>query len=217
MKKKILALFLTLIFALAPSVFAVDVYINGAKLKTDTEPVIVQDWTMVPVRPIFQAFGASVQWDDINRSVLIRKDRLTILIVIGDDVALVNGAYKQMEVPAQLINNRTMVPVRFAVEALGGGVAWDGGTRSVIISSTPNAATPAPTPTPKPTPSPSPAPAPDIPAKSEGMYVGSIQSDKYHKPHCQYVDTILKENEIWFATLEDAIAAGYIACKKCGS
>lgn len=225
MKKKLIALFLALVLSLSPSVFAVDVYINGAKLKAETEPVIVQDWTMVPVRSFFGAFGASVHWDDVNRSVLIKKDGLTILLVIDDPVAMVNGAYKTLEVPPQIINNRTMVPVRFAAEALGGGVRWDSDMRAVVVSSTPITAAPAPTPVPSPTPTPtpvptpaptpSPAPTPDTPVKTEGVYVGSIESDKYHYPDCPSAKQILEEHETWFDTEEEAWSAGYIPCGRC--
>jgi competence protein ComEC len=48
-----------------------------------------------------------------------------------------------------------------------------------------------------------------------GAYVGSAESDKFHKPNCRYVKQILPENIIWFSSREDALAQGYIPCKVC--
>lgn len=42
------------------------------------------------------------------------------------------------DTPAQIINNRTMVPISFVAEALGANVTWNQATRSVIITSKPN-------------------------------------------------------------------------------
>jgi len=50
---------------------------------------------------------------------------------------------------------------------------------------------------------------------SQGLYVGSKNSDVYHYPSCRYVDNILEENKIWFSSVQDAINHGYRACKVC--
>jgi len=59
------------------------------------------------------------------------------------------------------------------------------------------------------------SPAPTQPAQSIGVYVGSIKSDKYHYPSCTYAMKILSENEIWFASEAEALAAGYVPCGVC--
>lgn len=51
--------------------------------------------------------------------------------------------------------------------------------------------------------------------KSSGVYVGSIDSDKYHVPRCRFAKEILPENEIWFDSAEDAQASGYSPCGSC--
>jgi methylphosphotriester-DNA--protein-cysteine methyltransferase len=50
---------------------------------------------------------------------------------------------------------------------------------------------------------------------SEGMFVGSTKSNKYHYPSCRWAEKILPENEIWFSSSEDARAHGYVACGVC--
>lgn len=51
--------------------------------------------------------------------------------------------------------------------------------------------------------------------KSSGVYVGSIDSDKYHNPGCRFAKEILPENEIWFDSIEDAQNSGYSPCGCC--
>ncbi len=53
------------------------------------------------------------------------------------------------------------------------------------------------------------------PVKTEGKYVGSIDSNKYHNPTCRWAEKILKENEIWFDTIEEAEKMGYEPCGVC--
>ena len=87
------------------------------------------------------------------------------------------------------------------------------------------APTPAPThaPTPAPTPVPTPAPTPTeeelqrahLESLSQYNYVGSAESDKYHKPTCRFCKTINEENLVYWDTVAAAEAAGYTACKVC--
>lgn len=51
--------------------------------------------------------------------------------------------------------------------------------------------------------------------KTTGKYVGSIDSDKFHYPTCRWAEKILKENEIWFDTIDEAKLQGYDACGVC--
>ena len=50
---------------------------------------------------------------------------------------------------------------------------------------------------------------------TEGVYVGSSNSDKYHYPWCRYATQISPENEVWFSSAAEAQAMGYVPCKVC--
>lgn len=50
---------------------------------------------------------------------------------------------------------------------------------------------------------------------SQQQFVGSVKSDKYHYPSCQWAQKIKPENEIWFTSSEDALARGYVSCGVC--
>ena len=85
----------------------------------DQKPVIQHDRTLVPIRPIAEILGFEVQWDDQADSVRLQKSQHVVDLVIGQAMAKRNEVSVELEVPAQLINDRTMVPLRFIAEALG--------------------------------------------------------------------------------------------------
>ncbi|MDP4180612.1 MAG: stalk domain-containing protein [Bacillota bacterium] len=109
------------------------VTINGTKVEFDVEPQIVNGRTLVPMRKIFEALGAVVQWDSKTKTVTGKKGDRTIILIINKKDANVNGVAKQLDVPATIINGRTLVPVRFISESLGCKVQWDLNTKTVVI------------------------------------------------------------------------------------
>ena len=52
-------------------------------------------------------------------------------------------------------------------------------------------------------------------ASEEKVFVGSIKSNKYHYPYCEWAKKIKPSNEIWFSSSADAVAHGYVPCKVC--
>ena len=111
----------------------ISVYVSEGKVNFDQAPVIHLGRTMVPLRAIFEALGADVEWNPETRTVTSKKGSNTIELTIDSDVLYKNGTPVYLDVPAMLVNNRTLVPVRAVSEALGADVDWDGATRSVII------------------------------------------------------------------------------------
>lgn len=114
----------------------IKVILNGTKLKfpEDQLPVIIEGRTMVAFRTIFEALGLSVGWNQETATAMGEKEGMKIELPIGNTVATVNGVQKTTDVPAQLINSRTFVPLRFLSEALGFTVSWDGETKTVTIT-----------------------------------------------------------------------------------
>lgn len=107
---------------------------NGMEVKTDVLPRIIDGRTLVPVRFIAEALGADVKWDDASRAVGIKKGNTEIKLVIGGK-AYRNGQLLDLNVPAQIMGGRTVVPVRFVSEALGCRVRWDEASGTVNIFS----------------------------------------------------------------------------------
>ena len=112
----------------------ISVTLNGERIDFDQPPVIVNDRTLVPLRAIFEALGATVAWDDNTRTVTAKKDSMFISLAIGSDKLYVNDKEITLDVPAQIVNDRTLVPVRAISESFGCKVDWNGDTRTVIIN-----------------------------------------------------------------------------------
>lgn len=134
MKRHVLALLLLILFALATSVGAVSLYVDTDLIQTDVPPTIVDGRTLVPMRAIFEALGAEVDWDGVTRTATGTLGDHTVSIQVGSTAALVNGELRSLDVPAQIIQNRTMVPARFISEALGCTVSWDGETKTAAVA-----------------------------------------------------------------------------------
>lgn len=111
----------------------IKVTIDGKEQVFDVPPMGANGRVFVPFRAIFEALGAIVDWDSENQLVGgIREDALVIL-KLNCTTALVNGEEKELDAAPFVVNNRTMVPVRFIAESLGETVEWDQKTRTVII------------------------------------------------------------------------------------
>lgn len=139
-------LILSLVFTLFSVVSAdgdIKVYIDGEVQVYDQNPLLKSGSTLVPLRGIFEALGAQIEWDGATQTVTGVKDDITVKLTIGQAVAYKNGAEVQLAVPGEIINGRTMVPLRFVSEALGAQVGWDGTSRTITITSVTAHKTPA--------------------------------------------------------------------------
>lgn len=141
--KKILSAILLIAAILTVSVFAADansvtVNLNGEKIDCASygqEATIVEGRTLVPLRAIFEALGASVEWDGTTKTVTSVLGETEIKLTIGEKALYKNGEAVELDVPAQIMNDRTMVPVRAISESFGVNVEWDGDSRTVILMS----------------------------------------------------------------------------------
>ena len=107
--------------------------INGEVAPIDVPAMIIDDRTLTPARFVAEALGAKVEWDDETRTVTITKDEYKIVLVIDSNIAEINGEQVEIDVPAQIIDDRTLTPARLVAEALGAVVSWDDATRTVTI------------------------------------------------------------------------------------
>lgn len=138
MKKMSLLLVAIISLSSCLLVFAEDditVTLNQEEIIFDTDPIIVDGRTLVPVANVFNALGMTVSWDDVTRQVTASKEGVEILLKIDSTQAFVNDKELTIDVPASIKDGRTMVPLRFIAESTGATVDWDGNTRSVSINS----------------------------------------------------------------------------------
>lgn len=112
----------------------VAVELDGKTLKFEQPPVIKDGSTLTPLRAIFEAMGAKVDYDAATRSVTATKGSTTVKLTLDSKTVYVNGEKQELEVPATLVGGYTLAPARFVGETFGGKVGWDGGTRTVTIT-----------------------------------------------------------------------------------
>lgn len=111
----------------------IKVILNGKQLEFDVEPMLINSRTMVPMRVIFEALGAKVDWDGTTQTAIGVTKSTTIKITIGKDYLLKNDNIVVLDSPAVVISGRTLVPVRAIAESLDCKVEWYGETQVVEI------------------------------------------------------------------------------------
>ncbi|MEW6181812.1 MAG: DUF3352 domain-containing protein [Bacillota bacterium] len=112
----------------------VKVVLNGTQLKFSVPPLIKNGRTLVAFRPVAEAMGADVGWDAETRTVTLSKNGRVSRITIGKSTAYIGNRAVKLDVPAEIINGSTMVPLRFIAESLGAGVSWEAETNTVRIN-----------------------------------------------------------------------------------
>lgn len=111
----------------------ISVKLNGQAMTFPIEPIIVNGTTLVPMRALFEAQGAELDWDGSTRTVTAVKDDLHLTYQIGAAHAVIGDSRIAVGVPGQIHHGHTMVPLRMLSEALGNTVHWSSAARTVNI------------------------------------------------------------------------------------
>jgi len=112
---------------------AILIMLKGKYLNLDVAPIIENNRTMVPLRGIFEALGANVQWESETKTIIAAKDDTSIILQIGQDQMFVNGEAVEIDSPSIIVQDRTLVPLRAVATALGNEVGYNENTKTVII------------------------------------------------------------------------------------
>ena len=111
----------------------ISVFINGTRIEFDQPPIMESDRVLVPLRAIFEALGAEVDWEEVTSTVTAKKNGIEIILQIGSNILFRNGEEIELDVPPKIVNDRTLVPIRAVSEGLGARVEWDGDALAVRI------------------------------------------------------------------------------------
>lgn len=152
--KKILSLFMAVLIPGFTAVHGendIQVILDGKPIEFDVPPQIIDDRTLVPVRAIFEALGAEVEWDENTDTVTADKINSNMIksisMTVGekqvftysgaadDNVPVPEAEMFEIDVPLQIIDGRALVPVRVVSEFFDCDVSWDGESRTVNIDS----------------------------------------------------------------------------------
>ena len=119
---------------------------KGEKSETvtiDVVPVIDNSRTMIPLRGLLEAMGATLTWDGEAQKITVTKEETVIEMQIYNKLVYVKkylgGKYRDlrytMDTPPKIRDSRTLIPVRFVSEHLGYNVTWNAETQEIIITS----------------------------------------------------------------------------------
>lgn len=130
-----------LVGAFATAVMCVGVYAQSdVKVFVDSEPLecdvpaqIIEGRTMLPVRAVFESVGMDVDWDEDTKTVTGKGENTEIEMTIGETTVYVNGEKQEIDVPALIVDGRTLAPVRFVGENAGYNVNWDEVNKQVFL------------------------------------------------------------------------------------
>lgn len=111
--------------------------INGSDYEIDagrgTMPIVSNDRTLVPIRAIIEAFGGTAEWNESTQSVFLTLEGDTVTLFIDSNTAYINDYATVLDTVPTVINERTMLPLRFIAESFNLGVGWDGNTQTVYV------------------------------------------------------------------------------------
>lgn len=107
-------------------------YVWGEKNYIDKDnlsvtPIIKNDRTLIPIRFVAESLGATVDWDSYNKTATIRLNEDVINITIDLNYMYVNNKKIDLDVPAQIIEDRTLIPLRAISEALDKNIFYYNG------------------------------------------------------------------------------------------
>lgn len=112
--------------------------VNGESKEIDagngTTPVIYNGRTLLPIRALIDELGGKLDWLDSERKITIQLDGTKVELWVDKETATVNGTNRTLDVAPTIINQRTMLPLRFIAENLGCKLDWDGTTQTVTLS-----------------------------------------------------------------------------------
>lgn len=97
----------------------------------DVVPIVKDNRTLVPVRFIAESFGADVSWNNEAQKATVKLDGNEIVIPLNSNIISVNGSDVEIDVAAEIEQNRTFLPLRAVSESLGKNVLWD--SRGLIL------------------------------------------------------------------------------------
>jgi hypothetical protein len=127
----VIQLALLSVISMAPQT---SVFVDGKQVSLPNAPApIIRDGRVqVPMRGIFEALGANVEYLPELRQVVATGDR-EVTLVLDENFAYVDGAHRLLDYPPRVVDGHVMVPTRFVSEALGSSVLWDGDRKTVTI------------------------------------------------------------------------------------
>ena len=109
------------------------VTVNGVRTIGDVSPIIENGRMLVPLRQVFEKMGATVEWDDTQKTATCTLGETKVTVTLNSTEATIGDEIFTLDAAPALVNDRILVPVRFIAEGLGATVTWRGKTKTAEI------------------------------------------------------------------------------------
>ena len=130
-------IFFIIVFISSTTVLAsnnkINVVLDGNEIQFDTEPIMIDGRVMIPIRQVVESLGASITWENDTKTIITILFGSVIVFQIDNPYAFGYYGTIELDVPPQIINGRTLIPIRFLVENSGCNVEWDVVSNTVYI------------------------------------------------------------------------------------
>ena len=113
---------------------AAEIYVDDIEVSDGDVSYVADGVTYVPIRPVCEALGASVYWDNQSKTVTVLAPGLQLNARAGDRYLEANGRYFYIEKGCHFADGRFMVPARVLAEAFGAEIAWKNSVGGVVVS-----------------------------------------------------------------------------------
>lgn len=111
----------------------ITVKLNDKEISFSKMPQIVNNRAMVPMRDLFEMLGATISWDEKTQTVTAKRKTKQITLTLNSDTALINNKPVKLDSAPYIDEGKTMIPLRFASEALDINVGWDAEEKIIVI------------------------------------------------------------------------------------
>lgn len=110
------------------------VRVDGKVLALSQPAVIMDGVVMIPMKPVYEEYGAVVNWDASTSAATAVRGSTTVTVRAGDSAAKVNGTNIALDHAAVMAGNELMVPGSLISKAFGAISEWYEISKTFIIS-----------------------------------------------------------------------------------
>lgn len=130
----ILALIITIPAGIASAEDDISVYYNGKQIVFSEKNIVMNQRTLVQLRPIAAALGLGIEYDFATKNVILSNEDAVVMFRLSSNIVNINGTEITMDVPLIAYNNYTFVPIRNLVEPFGNEIIYNEQTKTITIT-----------------------------------------------------------------------------------
>ena len=131
----ILAVLISIIMAIpaAAADSPITVYWNDREVHFDAAPVVEDGRCLAPLRPLAEAMGAELFWDQQAGAATAHLAGVTLTVTPGSPIAVVNGREISLPVAPAVRGGEVFIPLRAAADIFNISVCWDETSPSAFL------------------------------------------------------------------------------------